>query len=208
MFVSADNASNAVNQILLAGRQEGLLADMYRDVFSASDSDWAEAEVVANEALQSKSEDDDDRDTSNDGAPDGNEDHLTHFIDSMLENGNLGHLTIWERAPKFRVTFNFQLCVAHTLQLSVRQALSRSTIRSTINSVRQTCKLFKKSSSGAAYLRNAQIAKGKIPLRLHLDVKTRWGSTLQIASSVLKNQCIRRRCNPRPCTKINSTSNL
>lgn len=95
-----------------------------------------------------------------------------------------------DRAPmtkrSVQLTLNRQPCIAHTLQLSVRKALDLPAAKSAIASVRKTCKYFRKSSTGASFLSDVQAKKGCNPLRLLLDVKTRWGSTRKMIQRFLK----------------------
>lgn len=53
-------------------------------------------------------------------------------------------------------------CTAHKIQLSIRSALNESEIESLLNSVRQTCRFFRKSSSGALFLERRQMQGGGI----------------------------------------------
>ncbi len=83
-------------------------------------------------------------------------------------------------------TFNRQPCVAHTLQLSVKEAVKNQFVKSALKNVRDTCKFYRKSSTGAANLEKQQLEKGSIPVRLHMDVPTRWGSTLFMIKRFLR----------------------
>ena len=77
-------------------------------------------------------------------------------------------------------------CVAHLLQISVRAALRSVCVHSILRDVRSTFLFFRKSTGGSETLREHQVQSGKKPLRLLLDIPTRWGSTLQMVRRYLK----------------------
>ena len=79
---------------------------------------------------------------------------------------------------EMQATLNRMPCSAHTLQLSVKKSLRHETVASAIESVRKTCKFNRISSAGAAVLEKRQAQGGRlVPIRLCLDVPTRWAST-------------------------------
>lgn len=84
--------------------------------------------------------------------------------------------------------FNRHPCAAHSFQLSVRRALKNLKMEDSITKVRQTCKFYRLSATGSLYLQKQQILHGALPLRLTLDVRTRWVSTLFMLKRFLKIQ--------------------
>ena len=85
------------------------------------------------------------------------------------------------------VTLNRMPCSTHTLQLSIRAALEKKSVKNVISTVRDTCKLYRRSTVGADMLERVQrSAGGNVPLRPILDLVTRWSSTLFMIVRFLK----------------------
>ena len=83
-------------------------------------------------------------------------------------------------------TFNCMPCIAHTIQLCIKAALSSARISPVLTSVRKTSKCYRKSMVGWEYLRKQKLTvNSKRVCRPLLDVPTRWGSTLAMLQRFL-----------------------
>lgn len=113
--------------------------------------------------------------------------------DILVDNANCTEPTAQSDEAKIvQCNLNRIPCVAHTLQLSIKSALSSEAVKSSISSVREISKFFRKTPQAWTDLETAQrdrIARERAfnpkkrreqPVRPVLDVATRWGSTLSM----------------------------
>ena len=177
LFVSVDNASNAKLQVELSAEQESLLFEIATEHeneglstvgrFSDSFADLPAPENDKGELFEGSLDDADNSDM---------------FISELQLSAELVHPpgdNSELHLKNCRATLNRMPCAAHTLQLCIRTALDSAAVSQVVALIRQTSNFFRKSAVGWSYLEQAQVNGGRVVvLRLGLDVKTRWGSTL------------------------------
>ena len=80
------------------------------------------------------------------------------------------------------------LCIAHVFNLVVKDALDVEDVKALWKKVRKICTFYSKSSKNAEDLIHFQQQNDLKVLKVLIDIKTRWNSTLRMVDSIVKNK--------------------
>lgn len=177
VFISVANAANANMQVQLSAEEQQRLAEI-RHFEEGVESDEANPDETMGTTSLMSAPPSSEESAHDDDKSDAQEDDFWKMSSDVMNDIEHATNEDSDMAKSRKRLFNRQPCTAHTLQLSVKKALASPLVRNAIASVRATCKFYRRSATGASYLREDQVGSGSVPLRPALDVKTRWGSTL------------------------------
>ena len=79
-------------------------------------------------------------------------------------------------------------CIAHVFNLVVKDALDVEDVKALLKKARKICTFYSKSSKNAEDLIHFQQQNDLKVLKVLIDVKTRWNSTLRMVDSIVKNK--------------------